>query len=86
MIRCSEEGDNLSTANRTGARRKVAGDHQSEPKLLAHQYPEAGQVEAAIPYWRRAGDLAMQTFALQEAVTHVQRAMAGLGTLQPTRA
>ncbi len=56
----------------------------TEPELLAHHYPEAGQVEAAIPYWRRAGDLAMQAFALQEAVTHLQKGMALLGTLPAT--
>ena len=32
----------------------------TRPELLANHYTAAGMFEAAVPYWRRAGELAMQ--------------------------
>jgi class 3 adenylate cyclase/tetratricopeptide (TPR) repeat protein len=45
------------------------------PELLAHHYTAAGLFEAAIPYWRRAGELAMQRFVLSEAITHLNNGL-----------
>jgi class 3 adenylate cyclase/tetratricopeptide (TPR) repeat protein len=47
----------------------------SKPELLANHYTAAGRFEAAIPYWRRSGELAMQRFALREAITHLNNGM-----------
>jgi len=47
----------------------------TKPELLAHHYTAAGLFEAATPYWRRAGELAMQRFALPEAITHLNNGM-----------
>jgi class 3 adenylate cyclase/tetratricopeptide (TPR) repeat protein len=51
------------------------------PELLAHHYTAAGLNEAAIPFWRRAGQLAMQRFALPEAVSHLRSGMTLIETL-----
>jgi class 3 adenylate cyclase/tetratricopeptide (TPR) repeat protein len=57
----------------------------TEPELLAHHYTAAGLTAAAVPFWRRAGDLAMKRFALTEAVTHLRKGMALTETLPPSR-
>ena len=48
----------------------------NEPELLAHHYTQAGNRTAAIPLWRKAGELAMARAALQEAVAHFQKGLA----------
>jgi class 3 adenylate cyclase/tetratricopeptide (TPR) repeat protein len=58
----------------------------TQPELLAHHFTEAGLAEDAIPLWRRAGELAMQAFALPEAVTHLSKGMSLLETLPATPA
>jgi class 3 adenylate cyclase/tetratricopeptide (TPR) repeat protein len=47
----------------------------TKPELLAHHYTAAGMFEAAVPYWRKAGELAMQRFALPEAITHLNNGL-----------
>ena len=42
------------------------------PELLAQHYTAAGREAAAVPYWRRAGEVALKRFALAEAVAHLQ--------------
>jgi class 3 adenylate cyclase/tetratricopeptide (TPR) repeat protein len=46
------------------------------PELLAQHYTAAGQAEAAVPYWRRAGEVALKRFALAEAAAHLQAGLA----------
>lgn len=60
---------------------------ESEPELLAHHYTAAEMGEQAVRYWLKAGALAMQRFALQEAITHLNRGMALVEKLPvgPTR-
>ena len=44
-----------------------------EPELIAHHYTHAEQPERAVPYWRKAGEIALRRLALQEAITHLDR-------------
>lgn len=53
----------------------------TEPELLAHHYTAAGLTETAIPYWQKAGELALRRFALPEAITHLRRGMALVQTV-----
>jgi hypothetical protein len=47
----------------------------TEPEVLAHHLTEAGQVEAAIPLWQAAGELASKRMALAEAIAHLNRGL-----------
>ena len=51
----------------------------TQPERIAHHFTEAGLAERAIPYWHKAGELAMQRSATQDAITHLDR---GLSLLQ----
>jgi class 3 adenylate cyclase/predicted ATPase len=48
---------------------------EARPETIAHHYTEASRPDKAIPLWHRAGGLALQTAALQEALRHLTRAM-----------
>ncbi len=52
--------------------------NQTQPELLAHHYTEAGQPLKAIPIWLRAGQLATQKNAADEAIAHLEK---GIGLL-----
>jgi class 3 adenylate cyclase/tetratricopeptide (TPR) repeat protein len=54
------------------------------PELLAHHYTQAGSLAAAIPLWRKAGALAIERVAMQEAVAHLQRALDLTDQLPPS--
>ena len=56
----------------------------NEPELLAHHYTQAGNLAAAIPLWRKAGELAVRRVALQEAVGHFQKGLALIEQLPPS--
>jgi len=45
------------------------------PELLAHHYTQAGRLDHAIPLWRKAGALAIERVALNEALAHLQKAL-----------
>jgi class 3 adenylate cyclase/tetratricopeptide (TPR) repeat protein len=49
---------------------------ESEPELLARHYTEARLDDLAVPYWRRAGEVAVGRFALREAVAHLEKGLA----------
>jgi class 3 adenylate cyclase/tetratricopeptide (TPR) repeat protein len=66
-------------------RERFPAKARSEPELLAHHYTEAGITDQAILYWQRAGELAQQRFALQEAVGSYRRAVQLLGTAPATQ-
>ncbi|MBK8256625.1 MAG: AAA family ATPase [Polyangiaceae bacterium] len=51
---------------------------------LAHHYTQAGNLDAAIPLWRRAGMLALDRVALREATAHFQRGLGLVGQLPPS--
>jgi predicted ATPase len=55
-----------------------------QPELLAHHYTEAGQHEAAINYWQRAGQRALQRSAHVEAIAHLRQGLAMLTRLPET--
>ncbi len=48
---------------------------EARPEVLAHHYTEAGQHARAVPWWRKAGMLALQRRAVPEAVGHLSQAM-----------
>src|SRR5262245_27567859 len=56
----------------------------SEPELLAHHLTEAGLWEAALPYWRKAAERAVERSALLEAAKHFQEAIRLSRRLQPS--
>jgi tetratricopeptide (TPR) repeat protein len=47
----------------------------TQPELLAHHYTAADLLEAAIPLWSKAGELALKRVALQEAIAHLNRGL-----------
>ena len=57
---------------------------ETQPELLAHHYTEAGQNDAAIGYWQRAGQHAIQNSAHMEAINHLRQGLAVLRTLPDT--
>ena len=56
----------------------------NEPELLAHHYTESGNPDLAIPWWRKAGELAVRRVALQDAVAHFQKGLALIEQLPPS--
>jgi tetratricopeptide (TPR) repeat protein len=56
----------------------------NEPELLAHHYTQSGNLTAAIPWWQKAGELAVGRVALQEAVAHLQKGLALIEQLPPS--
>ena len=54
---------------------------ETQPEVLAQHLTEAGLAERAIPYWRRAGELAAGRSANVEAIAHLSKGLELLGTL-----
>ena len=52
-----------------------------QPELLARHYTEAGLIELAIVFWRRAGAVSLTRSAHREALGHFGRALEMLGAL-----
>ena len=65
-------------------RERFPSKAEIEPELLAHHYTEAGLFGTAIPYWQKAGELAQQRVALQEAIGHYQRGLELTSRLAPS--
>ena len=57
---------------------------QSQPELLAHHFTQAGMTEAAIEWWRTAGQRSLARSALLEGVEQLKRALAQIATLPAT--
>ncbi|MBI1734181.1 MAG: AAA family ATPase [Candidatus Rokubacteria bacterium] len=49
---------------------------EREPEVLAHHYTEAGLVDSALTWWKRAGRRASARSACLEAVAHLTRGLA----------
>jgi predicted ATPase len=62
------------------------GIKATEPEVLAHHLTTAGRVEAAIPLWQRAGELALRRMALTEAIAHLNQGLALIATLPQSSA
>jgi DNA-binding response OmpR family regulator/class 3 adenylate cyclase/predicted ATPase len=60
-------------------------DASAGPEVVANHLQLAGRSDDAIPYWRRAGERAVQRAANREAVGHLQRALSLLD-VQPETA
>jgi class 3 adenylate cyclase/predicted ATPase len=53
----------------------------TEPELLAHHLTAAGETEPAIGYWQKAGKLALKRFAVNGAISHLNKGMELIGML-----
>jgi len=53
------------------------------PEILAHHYTESRNLDAAIPMWRQAGELAMRNVAYLESVSHFRRGLELLSLREP---
>ena len=53
----------------------------SQPELLAHHFAEAGLDDAAVNYWHKGGERALERSANAEAAAHLERAIRLLVTL-----
>jgi class 3 adenylate cyclase/tetratricopeptide (TPR) repeat protein len=71
---------------RTGEvlRDQLAATAAAEPELLAHHFTEAGLTEAAIEWWRTAGQRSLARAALLEGVEQLKRALDQIATLPAT--
>ena len=67
-------------------RDKFAGTAAAEPELLAHHFTQAGMTEAAIEWWRKAGQRSLERSALVEAVKQFTRALDQIATMPGTPA
>jgi tetratricopeptide (TPR) repeat protein len=56
----------------------------NEPEVLAHHHTQAGDLAAAVPWWREAGRVASQKLGVREAVVHFQRGLALVEQLPPS--
>ncbi len=57
----------------------------SEPEVVARHYDQAGLATPASAHYQRAGERAAQRSANEEAIGHLRRALALVGTLPETR-
>jgi class 3 adenylate cyclase/DNA-binding winged helix-turn-helix (wHTH) protein/predicted ATPase len=57
---------------------------ETQPELLAHHYTEAGLPAQALPYWQRAGQLAVERSANIEAISHFTKGLELLKALPET--
>ena len=55
------------------------------PELLAYRRSAAEQHNLAAPLWLRAGEIAIQRFALSEGITHLRTGMAALTKFRPSK-
>ena len=71
---------------RTGEvlRDQFAATAAAEPELLAHHFTQAGLTEAAVEWWRTAGQRSMARSALLEGVEQLKRALDQIATLPAT--
>jgi class 3 adenylate cyclase/predicted ATPase len=65
---------------------QIAEIAQSQPELLAHHFTQAGMTEAAIEWWRTAGQRSLARSALLEGTEHLKRALDQIATLPATPA
>jgi class 3 adenylate cyclase/predicted ATPase len=83
--------ENLLKSRRQVLHRRVAeallnriSTAAAEPELLAHHFTQAGEIEAAIEWWAKAGQQSVERSALIEAAEQFTRALAQIATLPAT--
>ena len=59
---------------------------EAQPEVLAHHYTAAGLHAQALPYWQRAGQLAIERSAHREAVACLESALEAIPHLPQSRA
>jgi class 3 adenylate cyclase/predicted ATPase len=59
---------------------------ETRPELLAHHFTEAGLAEKGVEYWLKAGLRSRDRSADHEAIGHLTKGLAVLGTLEETPA
>ena len=57
---------------------------ETQPERLAHHYTQAGLSAEAIPYWRQAGQRAIERSANVEAISHLRKGLELVETLPET--
>ena len=57
---------------------------ETHPEILAHHYTESGLVENAVPYWYKAGQIAIERSANVEAIGHLTKGLELIKTLPDT--
>jgi class 3 adenylate cyclase len=62
-------------------RDQFADTAAANPALLAHHFTQAGMTEAAVEWWRTAGQLSLARFALVEGFAQLKRALDQIATL-----
>ena len=67
------------TLHRRAAEALLAAD--AEPEPIAHHFTEAGLDVLAIEWWSKAGERALRTSAYEEAIAHLEKALALAGAL-----
>ena len=58
---------------------------ETRPQIVARHWTLAGKAEAAVPLWLRAGAIALQRGALQEAAVNLQEGLGLIPDLPPER-
>jgi class 3 adenylate cyclase/tetratricopeptide (TPR) repeat protein len=53
----------------------------AEPEVVAHHFTQAALAEAGIEWWSKAGERALRTSAYEEAIAHLEKALALAGAL-----
>jgi class 3 adenylate cyclase/tetratricopeptide (TPR) repeat protein len=79
--------ETLLRSERPGLHKQIADALETEfpqsvankPEVLAHHRTAAGDLTAAIPLWRKAGESALARVALPEAVAYLQEGLAIVG-------
>ncbi|MSR13256.1 MAG: hypothetical protein EXR86_01580 [Gammaproteobacteria bacterium] len=69
----------LHTAIARALAEKFPSTKDTEPELLAHHLTAAGLIERAVPMWQKAGSIAFNRLALNEAISHLNN---GLGLIR----
>ena len=54
----------------------------TQPELLAHHLEGAGLADQAVPFWKKAGELAIQQNATLEAIQHLQTGFNSVGEIK----
>jgi class 3 adenylate cyclase/tetratricopeptide (TPR) repeat protein len=57
----------------------------NEPEVLANHLTLAGRAEAAIPLWKKAGEIALQRMAVNEAIAHLTNGLALIDSVTPNQ-